>query len=635
MDAKVVVEEVTSQYLSVIDPHVSHADNVQNNLSTLVEALTRRILLDAEVGDDKKRNRDDSEAATSDGGEEKKKEGWRDFLQNADGDSSETSELSKRSVARMEAFLKGCSLYLPDDPFPSPRQFERDDCNPGMNSALKGFQTSELGSSNSKKSAPGCFRKLSSSSSSHRKKTYPQFKRNDLSIRLYLYSRSLERVRDAKREFVLDLETQKGLKTQSDSIIRAFLNTAGCVKSIRPVLTNLLFTLTCELLAVETLGEQVTEAINRLCTDYEHTTSFASLAFLSSPDKAATTHLSPLLLTYFTYLQSNHDNLIRDCELESMLAQTLDPTLRRTFKTVEFRSVGHVLDTCRKFSHYMENIVLPPIEEDKLSSLCTDCDAIKQALRDLRRETITVNGTVLPAAHSLKELVRFLNNALNCQTISASRPPPSREEESSSDYFSTTSADDTAPGNEADSESRQGRRRHSQRNGKPRKRKGCFSWDMIDAMTRRLLIASSRTGVGGDAYFVVKDLFGGKDVIVVPSKIHSVPQSPAKPSRRLKHKSQGTIELQVRLSKVTIRCHACYNIYPSGVQSEQSEPLIQLHTSTEETICLQGVRARDEDESGDFNSFLLKEKKTELTGKRTMCVQPAYYEKVALWDTPS
>ena len=105
---------------------------------------------------------------------------------------------------------------------------------------------------------------------------------------------------------------------------------------------------------------------------------------------------------------------------------------------------------------------------------------------------------------------------------------------------------------------------------------------MVDLMTRRLLIASSRTGMGGDAFFIVRDLFGGDDVEVVPSRAATAHGQPR----------VGTIEIVVRLASVTIKCHGSLDVYPKS-RIGDCEPLIQLHTTTAEIISLQEVRASD------------------------------------------
>ena len=135
-----------------------------------------------------------------------------------------------------------------------------------------------------------------------------------------------------------------------------------------------------------------------------------------------------------------------------------------------------------------------------------------------------------------------------------------------------------------------------------------------------------------------RDLFGGEDVEVVPAKIlpHHVRASRV-----------GSIEIQVRLGSVTIKCHGSFDIYPSG--RCDCEPLIQLHTTTSETIYLRELRSCDsasddsklclEDDgsrsSDGMENLVLQERQTNRTGRRVLSIRPALYEKVQVWNTPS
>jgi len=81
--------------------------------------------------------------------------------------------------------------------------------------------------------------------------------------------------------------------------------------------------------------------------------------------------------------------------------------------------------------------------------------------------------------------------------------------------------------------------------------------------------------------------------------------------------NQGTIEINVKLSSVTIKSHAKFDIFPKPIVSD-SDALIQFHTTTTETISLQQNR---------FASFTtLKEKRSNMSGWRTLAIRPAYYK---------
>ena len=396
-----------------------------------------------------------------------------------------------------------------------------------------------------------------------------------------------------------------------------------------------------------------------MAIEYEHQTSFASLAFLSSPEVSAQTNLTPMIMSYLRYVQRDWQNLESECEVERMLSTVIDGRMRTMFKTIEFRSIGHLLEVCQGFRNELHTIELPPdmggISNEDVTTLCKDVNAVKQAIRDLQREILTVNGHVLPPVDSRKELVHLLSQTLNSRTLTASHASkrkikalasPRRTEscpsivtmhKENADPMSDGMDSDgfMSSGNEGDSDS--STPSEARVRTKRSRRRSEFHLSTVDLMTRRLLIASSRTGQGGDAYFIVRDLFGGEDVEVVPSA--SLPNY----GRMAK---AGTIEILVRLASVTIKCHGSFDVYPKSLVGEV-EPLIQLHTTTTETICLQEVRAIESDDdniasksSSDDSEegtgkHVIQEKRTEKTGWRTLTIRPALYEKVEVWNTPS
>ena len=250
-----------------------------------------------------------------------------------------------------------------------------------------------------------------------------------------------------------------------------------------------------------------------LTSEYEHKVSFASLAFLSSPDASAETHLAPLLTKYFEYLQMDWESLVSKCELERMLRAVLDEELRSFFKEAVFHSVGHILDVCRSCRESLDNIALPPPwkegtfglagggnanadsnMEAAIEKYCSDGNLVKQALRDLRREVITVNGQVLSPAHSSMELAENLGQVLNSHQVLFSLSPKGRKMKSkrwsksafTSDFGLEIESDFGESGMESDASL-----------------SSKIEPGLVDVLTRRLLIAASRTGAGGDAYFIV------------------------------------------------------------------------------------------------------------------------------------
>ena len=269
-----------------------------------------------------------------------------------------------------------------------------------------------------------------------------------------------------------------------------------------------------------------------LASEYEHKVSFASLAFLSSPDNSAETVLAPLLTSYFEYLQLEWRSLVSKCEIERLLRTVLDSDLRNYFKNSVFHSVGHILngmkhdcqsvilhaqfclmspcpkrclEECRLERESLDNIALPPpwkensfgitIGQDSkdavdavIKQYCEDPAMMKQARYALRKEIITVNGHPLPpSANSLMDVAEQLGQILksNLSTVQKSKRKGRRSRPSfASDFgleleseFSGTESDTSLNGN--------------------------IAMNHVDVLARRLLIAASRMGTFGEAYLIV------------------------------------------------------------------------------------------------------------------------------------
>ena len=87
-----------------------------------------------------------------------------------------------------------------------------------------------------------------------------------------------------------------------------------------------------------------------------------------------------------------------------------------------------------------------------------------------------------------------------------------------------------------------------------------------------------------------------------------------------------------------------FDVYPKSLVGS-CEPLIQVHTTTSETIGLQEIRAVDtngtakkltyDSDDDKANVMVVQERKTDKSGWRTLSIRPALYEKVEDWNTPS
>jgi len=728
-----MAQDVARWYFSNLDSFRSNVSNVQSFLRTPLIALTVKTLqirpLDININKStgtisgETLNPIQASATPSEVEEEKKNSvsvtlsgDWREYLQDEDSNEKEQSllqkefsSLSRRTKARMEAFIAGCSLTVPgpeEEPAKSDRKKEsaaRERPALSLQDGLSGFGVPRKMPINHRtpsiRELMG--RTMNGETADPNRVKHPQIAWEDLVVRLELYIRILQRLKNLNEECVIAMESPKFIRTRARYTTNAFVATATYVRNISPVLTRLLHCLTMEMLAVECVSEDITKVIHRIASEYEHRTSFASLAFLSTPEVNADSVLTPLIVKFLMHLQVDWERLVKECELERMLIRAVDPSMRKLFKTVEFKSIGHLLEVCHSYRSKLQSIELPPnlcATAENVGSLCNNTGAVRQALRDLRREIITVNGHVLPPVTSRNELVSMLTQTLNSSTLTASSPKtlktkrvlktrnafhgsttksaPSRPTHQSDPELSSDGASSVEkPSNryplvpnlekndvindisenessilsnsECDSSLAmdspiQNARKIKLAPSMRRRRKGKLHLSAIDILTRRLLIAASRTGNGGDAYFFVKDLFGGEDVEVVPTSTLAFRDRMVHP---------GTIDILVRLASVTIKCHQSFDIYPKSLIGE-TEPLIQFHTTTTETISLQEVRANENDSNandytpddrtnvdGDAEEqpslMVVKEQRTDRTGWRVISIRPAMYEKIETWNTPS
>jgi len=364
-----------------------------------------------------------------------------------------------------------------------------------------------------------------------RKQKELQIRSPELQLRLELYVRGLLRVRALNQACVVAYEPNKAIHARARMVVAAFLSSVGCVITMKPVLTRLLTILTKELLAVETISEALVRVIRRLVNEYEHSISFASLAFLSSPEASAETRLSPLVVRYIHYIQSDWKCHEDACELERMLAKSLDGKMRRFLKTIEFQSIGHLLEVCQGFRNELNSIELTPTSPDDTtycgssSSNCMDTSnnpkAVRQAIRDLKREVITVNGYVLPPVTSRQDLIDLLSQSLKSRSLTAPGSegrsttlmfPEQKTRSENTCYDAHNACTDNISSLEAGDQDAEDNIKSPQLQGKGSesspglKRRASFHLSTVDLLTRRLLIAASRTGTGGDAYFIVYDI---------------------------------------------------------------------------------------------------------------------------------
>lgn len=709
-----LAQEAASWYFSNIDDYQLHTTNVQEVLREVTVALTASIFAsNSNIANDKTDSIKDPAQEVSKGSHLASTSNWRDFLAKKPGvvenendkfklnDAVQVySSFSLRTTARLDAFLLGVCLAVDSSPPPLSASFveeRRESVNPrddrqrslGLVEGLAGFRHIESSPTALHSSVTQSFKTNNNGDKKRKPRKQTQIVETELVLRLELYIRTLQRCQHLHRDCVVSAESNRAIKARAQFVVVSFVETVGTVRQQSPVLTRLLTALTQEVLAVPMLSETLGRAILRIVSNYVHTTSFASLAFLSSPENAAEARLKPSVLQYLKYLQQNWQNVEFECDLERMMSSAIDPIVRNTFKTSEFQSIGHLLEVCQGFRNELRSIELPPYNIYDGTSNDVDDAKVKQALRDLQREVITLNGHILPPVNSRTDLIHLLSQTLNSRTLTnpadiASKLGKKKKHKKKAEQHKVANRKHVVEDSDATSESDNQSSQVSDSNDSdypesgfravgPTAAQGAiarrrdFRLSTVDLLTKRLLLAAGRTGTGGDAYFVVRDLFGGPDVEVIPSKNYAINNFYRSAP------SSATIDLIVRLTSITIKCHASFDVYPKNLAGE-TEPLIQVHTTTSETIELQEVRYSDLSEiakrelksepfeslkSGHLDTYssdessagrridsddfgvpsptvmVVQERKTEKSGYRALSIRPALYEMVEVFNTPS
>ena len=664
MSCQSLADTVASYYLKSLDNYRSHADNIRSHLLGLLLTTTQAVL----HGDERWMMKpiDEQFITRSEISHRAISIIPNDELYDKASSSASSRDanihvdLSPRSIARMQACLEGCILALPQEVDESiyDSSNRRRKSSPSSISSSKNITTSSyhskqvdskdlshdsyLTSALSGFSLDASTTVSTSSLTKGTKRRLPQISSTALATRLELYFRTLRRVYEFQKtiargegapisdgECFLALESNQVLESHITVLVQSFVATAGCVSSMRTILTDLLSSLTMQLLAVSTLSESMNTSIRDLVLAYEHLTCFASLAFLSTPKDSAETKLGPLIRNYLNYLRSEWKNCVLSCQVELFLSRSLDPHLRHIFKTIEFQSTSHLLEVCRYHKELLENIPLANVGHSISATINTDVSSVKQALRDLRREVIIVNGRIIPPVASLRELVKTLKSILNARTfklkeskigigsqIKANNENPVLESPSKSIDLSTTddsSETEFVSSGDDQEESTLGLAQDVI------KRKKSNTIEAIDVVTRRLIVAASRSEKGGDAYFVVNDLFGDETVDIV--QLSQLTDPFLSWMRTGNIHPRGSIEFLVRLSSIVIKLHANFHVYP---KNSRGDPLIQLSTTTTETIFLQEIRV----DNSSRKVMLTENPKINATARKLLAIRPAKYERV-------
>ena len=246
MKTKSLAQEVTSWYLKKLDPRAPHDQNVRTILRSPVLHVTLRVL--------------SPERQTA------KEQDWGKWdLQAYEG-------LNARHKAKMEAFLQGCVLAVPVDTSINSKGRKQESPHGVIKKTynMKTRSNDEVPKIRTPKSPV-----LTSiqdtalmRSTSEEDYLHPQLQASDLCTRLGLYLSTL----------TMADESIKVCKARTLCIVRAFVATVGCVRSVGPTLRQLLENVTKEVVCVQWLSGEVVTVIKR---EYPNVSSSRLLTFPS------------------------------------------------------------------------------------------------------------------------------------------------------------------------------------------------------------------------------------------------------------------------------------------------------------------------------------------------------------------
>jgi hypothetical protein len=253
--ARHLANSVASWYLATLDPYAPHSQNVELRLRHPVHVVTRCILY-GNIGGIEAGGTDELEALFNDDDAEIKDGG--------------PDSLTRRSAARMEAFLASCAAALRGDDDPhhdEPRRLAKLADNKTTNDDGKGSSKKDI-----PRPSTTPTRATSTASSSKTPKIHLQIEHGELLLRLDLYCRTLRRIRSiadysngAKQleECIIQYEPKKTIRSRVRLIIQTFLGNVDCVRDVRKTLMSLILKATLEVLAVEIWCEELSATVDR------------------------------------------------------------------------------------------------------------------------------------------------------------------------------------------------------------------------------------------------------------------------------------------------------------------------------------------------------------------------------------
>jgi hypothetical protein len=320
----------------------------------------------------------------------------------------------------------------------------------------------------------------------------------------------------------------------------------------------ILETMACHILSVKALAPAIIRCQGQVMGKIRNVISDESNEF---NENEVFEFIHMVFLDYFVWLRKHKEDLTRSCRSIEIVA-SVDPSIRAWLKGEEYSSPQHIIHTYR--SKYKSSLTQMPIPLHPFQ-----VKDLNQAKKDIQRESIELNSVVLAGGDehvsaNLGAIKAAIHEAL-CKASSgylsmASQSPPLHEAAGKSDSDAPLAAKSGQADESVDT--------------LPTEPSSSWHHEMLDLLYHHALIAVSRTTAGGDAFFIVEDLFGGDGLVICPAATSSSDQD--QPSYRTK--------ISITTAGIKIVLHERYKLFAEGALDR---PLVCFRCSTTTLIVLE------------------------------------------------
>jgi hypothetical protein len=243
---------------------------------------------------------------------------------------------------------------------------------------------------------------------------------------------------------------------------------------------------------------------------------------------------------FFAWLRADEMSLSRACR-SSEIVSSVDPSIRAWLKSEEYNSALEIISVYRqKYHPFLTNMKIP-------LQTFTNADIV-QAFKDVNRESMLVNGTIMKGSSFTKEGIKTLLSS----SVLGEKKQIVEEDEEEVDVW--------------------------EEGGALRVRNS-----MHHLLQIYVMLAASRTIAGGDCLCIVEDLFGGEGLVLCPSRLEDNYSNCAPDSIG---PSEPNLEVIVDSIGIRVIVRESFGLYVADLIGKSDNALIHFRCSTITTIRL-------------------------------------------------